>query len=156
MLLLSSGAQLPSSEPDKRAFSTDVIASNVVDNHHHPTKPLTPDLTGEFAGGLVQVITKDIPTKDFLTVGASFGYNTISTFKDFYSNKRSGTDWLGFQKMLRSLPSSLRTEVSTTASPMQRKLRSPKVFRDDMYRQEQSNAAPIQTLQYFLRNFQAL
>ncbi|MBO9635839.1 MAG: carboxypeptidase-like regulatory domain-containing protein, partial [Chitinophagaceae bacterium] len=88
------GAQLPSSEPDKRSFSFDVIPANVVDNIII-NKTATPDLTGEFAGGLVQVTTKDIPTKNFLTVGASMGYNTNSTFKDFYSNKRGSTDWMG-------------------------------------------------------------
>ncbi len=38
-------------------------------------------MTGEFAGGLIQVTTKDVPNKNFLTVGASIGYNTISQEK---------------------------------------------------------------------------
>lgn len=138
------GAQLPSSEPDKRAFSFDVIPSNVVDNIII-NKTATPDLTGEFAGGLVQVITKDIPTKDFLTVGASLGYNTISTFKDFYSNKRSSTDWLGFQSdaKLPSIFPENRGKYNGLSNA--EKVEITKGFRDDVYKQEQSNAAPIQT-----------
>ncbi|RYG06086.1 MAG: hypothetical protein EOO02_01785, partial [Chitinophagaceae bacterium] len=98
------GAQLPSSEPDRKAFSFDMIPSTVVDNIVI-NKTATPDLTGEFAGGLVQVTTKDVPTKDFLTLGVTLGYNTNSTFKDFTANERSSTDWLGFDDGRRSLPS---------------------------------------------------
>ena len=44
------GAQLPSSEPDRKSFSFDVIPASVVDNIVI-NKTATPDLTGEFAGG---------------------------------------------------------------------------------------------------------
>ncbi|RYF88549.1 MAG: TonB-dependent receptor, partial [Chitinophagaceae bacterium] len=45
-------AQLPSTEPDKKAFSFDVIPSALIDNIII-NKTATPELTGEFAGGLV-------------------------------------------------------------------------------------------------------
>ncbi len=77
------GAQLPSSEPDRKSFSFDVIPSSVVDNIII-NKTATPDLTGEFAGGLIQVTTKDVPAKDFLAVGVNFGYNTSIYRKGFY------------------------------------------------------------------------
>ena len=98
------GAQLPSSEPDKKAFSFDVIPSQLIDNIII-NKTATPDLTGEFAGGLVQVITKDIPTSSQLAFGVSLGYNTQSTFKDFLSNERGPNDWLGFSD--RKLPAQI-------------------------------------------------
>ena len=44
-------AQLPSSEPDKKAFSFDVIPAALIDNIII-NKTATPDLTGEFAGGV--------------------------------------------------------------------------------------------------------
>jgi outer membrane receptor protein involved in Fe transport len=78
------GAQMPSSEPDKKAFSFDVIPSNLIDNIII-NKTATPDLTGEFAGGLVQIQTKDIPTSNQINVGVSLGFNTQSAFKDFVS-----------------------------------------------------------------------
>src|SRR5690606_6761580 len=53
-------AHLPSTEPDKRAFSFDVIPSSLIDNIII-SKTATPDVTGEFAGGVVQINTKDIP-----------------------------------------------------------------------------------------------
>ncbi|NJO24915.1 MAG: TonB-dependent receptor plug domain-containing protein [Bacteroidia bacterium] len=96
-------AQLPSTEPDKKAFSFDVFPATLIDNIII-NKTATPDLTGEFAGGLVQVNTKDVPTKDVLSVGFSFGFNTQSVFNDFLSNKRNSKDWLGYDDGTRSLP----------------------------------------------------
>ena len=79
---LINGAQLPSSEPDKKAFSFDVIPSQLIDNIVI-NKTATPDLTGEFAGGLVQVVTKDIHSNNQLIIGISQGFNKQSAFKDF-------------------------------------------------------------------------
>ncbi|MBP7557021.1 MAG: outer membrane beta-barrel protein [Chitinophagaceae bacterium] len=136
------GAQLPSSEPDKKAFSFDVIPSQLIDNIII-NKTATPELTGEFAGGLVQVVTKDIPTSNQLIFGASLGFNTQSAFKDFYSNERGNTDWLGFSD--RSLPGAYpkRYSVYNSLSTAD-KIGVSKAFRDDVYNQVQSNAGPIQ------------
>jgi hypothetical protein len=136
------GAQLPSSEPDKKAFSFDVIPSQLIDNIII-NKTATPELTGEFAGGLVQVVTKDIPTSNQLIFGASLGFNTQSAFKDFYSNERGNTDWLGFSD--RSLPGAYpkRYSVYNSLSTAD-KIEVSKAFRDDVYNQVQSTAGPIQ------------
>jgi hypothetical protein len=99
---LINGAQMPSSEPDKKAFSFDVIPSALIDNIL-VNKTAIPELTSEFAGGLVLVNTKDVPTKDILSVGLSFGFNTQSAFRDFVSNNRSAANWLGFDNN-RQLP----------------------------------------------------
>lgn len=137
------GAQLPSSEPDKKAFSFDVIPSQLIDNIII-TKTAAPDLTGEFAGGLVQVVTKDIPTNNVLTFGVSLGYNTQSTFKDFYSNERGSTDWLGFSNG-RSLPSVYPKKYGEYGNlPIAQRIEISKAFRDDVYREEKSSAGPIQ------------
>src|SRR5690606_37801671 len=108
-------------------------------------KTATPDMTGEFAGGLIQVTTKDVPNRSFLSVGASVGYNTISTGKDFYSNERGGTDLLGFSDGRRNIPAgfpSSRQRYNTLRT--QQKLELSKLFRDDVYKQVQTTAAPIQ------------
>ena len=95
---------LPSTEPDKKAFSFDIIPSNLIDNlviH----KTASPDLPGDFAGGIVQVITKDVPDQSFLNFTTSFGYNTQSTFEDFLGNERGKYDYLSFTDNSRKLPS---------------------------------------------------
>ncbi len=48
---------LPSTEPDRRAFSFDIIPSNLIDNII-VTKSATPSLPGDFGGGVIQITTK--------------------------------------------------------------------------------------------------
>lgn len=141
---LINGAQLPSSEPDKKAFSFDVIPSQLIDNIII-NKTATPDLTGEFAGGLVQINTKDIPTKNSLTFGVGLGLNTQSAFKQFISNERGATDYLGFDDR-RNLPSSypLKYGVYNTLPADQRKQIAAD-FRDDVWGEQNSVAGPIQS-----------
>jgi CarboxypepD_reg-like domain/TonB-dependent Receptor Plug Domain len=142
---LINGAQLPSSEPDKKAFSFDVIPSQLIDNIII-NKTATPDLTGEFAGGLVQITTKDIPTKNSLTVGLGLGFNTQSAFKSFISNERGQNDWLGFDDR-RSLPASYPQKYGAfNALTQQQKLTIAASFRDDVWAEQNSQAGPIQSL----------
>jgi hypothetical protein len=137
------GAQLPSSEPDKKAFSFDVIPSALIDNIII-NKTATPDLTGEFAGGLVQIQTKDIPTSNQLIFGASLGFNTESAFKDFTSNERGSTDWLGFDDH-RQLPAAYPKQyLGFNKLSREEQLNVARSFRDDVYRQATSTAGPIQ------------
>ncbi|HEY0668871.1 MAG TPA: TonB-dependent receptor [Sphingobacteriaceae bacterium] len=95
-------AVLPSSEPDRKAFSFDIIPSNLIDRIV-VNKTASPDLPGDFAGGVVQVITRDVPEENFFNANVSFGYNSQSTFKNFTSNARNKYDFLGFDDKSRRL-----------------------------------------------------
>lgn len=94
---------LPSTEPNKRSFSFDIIPSNMIDNIVI-TKTATPDLPGDFAGGYINVLTKEVPDENFNNLSAGVGYNTASTFKTFRSGYRTATDFLGFDNGERQLP----------------------------------------------------
>ena len=98
---LDNGA-LPSSEPNRKAFSFDIVPSNMIDNIVI-SKTATPDMSGDFAGGAVQILTKDIPDQNFLTYGVGYSYNSQSTFKDFKGNEKTAADYLGFNTT-RNLP----------------------------------------------------
>ncbi len=98
------GAALPSTEPNRKAFSFDIVPSNLVDNLII-SKTATPDLPADFTGGSIQIITKDIPDNNFFSFGIGQGYNTASTFKDFKSGVRNATDFLGFDNGDKSLAS---------------------------------------------------
>ncbi|MFC0774001.1 TonB-dependent receptor [Terrimonas alba] len=143
-------AQFPSTEPDKKAFSFDVIPSALIDNIII-NKTASPDLTGEFAGGLVQINTKDVPTKNFLSVGVSFGFNTQSAFKDFISNERNSTDWMGFDNGDRALPKGFpktaqayRSLGASTAG-VQQQIELSKLFSNTGYAEKKSTALPTQS-----------
>jgi len=97
-------AVLPSSEPDRKAFSFDIIPANLIDRIV-VNKTASADLPGDFAGGVIQVITRDVPEENFLNASVSFGYNNQATFQDFTSNARNKFDFLGFDDGSRKLPS---------------------------------------------------
>jgi hypothetical protein len=138
-------APMPSSEPDRKAFSFDLIPSQMIDNIII-NKTATPDMTGEFAGGLIQINTKDIPSRNVLSVGVSLGYNTQTTFKDFTSNPRNSNDWIGFDDGTRALPSSAPSIEKYRALPLEEKIKLTKNFPGDVYREEVKTAAPITTI----------
>lgn len=100
---LMNNAVLPSSEPDKKAFSFDVIPSSLIDNIII-SKTAAPDLPGDFSGGAVQIFTKDFPDQKFMSIQAGVGFNTQTTFKKMKLGTRGSTDFLGFDNGDRKLP----------------------------------------------------
>lgn len=138
-------AQLPSTEPDKKAFSFDVIPSALIDNIII-NKTATPELPGEFAGGLVQINTKDVPTRDILTLSLNLGFNTQSVFNDFTSNGRNSTDFLGFDNGDRSLPGAFPAKAQTyRKGTTAQRLEWSRLLNDDVYAEQNSTALPTQT-----------
>lgn len=97
------GAPLPSSESDRKAFAFDIFPSNMLDNLVI-IKTATPDLPAEFAGGIIQINTKNIPDKDFHSVTLGAGYNTITTGKKQVYYNGGKTDWLGIDDGTRAMP----------------------------------------------------
>ena len=116
------GAVMPSTEPDRRTFSFDIVPSDMIDNVLI-NKTATPDMPGEFSGGIVQVTTKDIPFKNSFGLALSTSYNTISTGKDFNVGHMGSMDYLGFDDGSRGFPSSFpstnRWRSYTTAQKIQ-------------------------------------
>jgi TonB-dependent receptor len=92
--VLINGATLPSTEPNRRNFSFDIVPSAMVDNII-VNKTASPDLPGEFTGGLIQINTKDVPAQNFLEFTIGTGFNSASSGKDFMSLKRDEKALLG-------------------------------------------------------------
>jgi TonB-dependent receptor len=110
---------LPSTESDKKAFSFDIFPSNMLGSLVI-TKTASPDLPGEFAGGVINVKTTQPKNENSQSFQVSTSYNTISTFKDFKSYAREKTDWLGYgntgSRLLSSdLPSTKEFESLTNS-----------------------------------------
>jgi hypothetical protein len=103
------GAPLPSSESDRKAFAFDIFPSNMLDNLMI-IKTATPDLPAEFAGGIIQINTKNIPDKNFQSFSAGSGYNTITTGKNQVYYEGGKTDWLGLDDGARSMPEAIPSE----------------------------------------------
>lgn len=97
------GAPLPSSESDRKAFAFDIFPSNMLDNLMI-IKTATPDLPAEFAGGVIQINTKNIPENNFQSFAIGGGYNTITTGKNQVYYEGGKTDWLGMDDGSRAMP----------------------------------------------------
>ncbi len=94
---------LPSTEPDRKAFAFDVFPSNILDNIII-MKTGQPNLPSEWAGGIIQLNTRDIPEKSFFNANYGIGFNEGTTFKTFKTYEGSKTDFLGFDNQVRLLP----------------------------------------------------
>jgi hypothetical protein len=97
---------LSSTEPDRKTFSFDIFPSSTIDNIII-NKAFVPELPGEWAGGLIQVNTKDVPTANFFNVQIGTGFNTQTVGNDFYKYQGGKYDFLGFDDGARSLPENL-------------------------------------------------
>ena len=114
------GMTLPSTDPYRNSSSLDLIPSQIIDNIIS-IKTFTPDLPGNFSGGLINIETKSIPDQFNLSIGLSSSYNSQSTLIDnFQKHEFSGKyDWLGFEDGSRAQPSllldpSVRDQLSTS------------------------------------------
>ena len=67
-------------------------------------KSYTPDLPGEFSGGLVQMTTVEFPSAKLFRVSASTGMNSRTTGKRFLTYPGGSRDFFGFDDGSRSLP----------------------------------------------------
>ncbi len=97
------GAPLPSTESDRKAFSFDIIPAALLDNII-VVKSATPDVIGDFGGGIIKINTKSIPEKLSQNVSIGFQYNTITTFQDVKSFEMLGSEYLGIPASAHKIP----------------------------------------------------
>lgn len=116
------GILLTSTEPDRKTFSFDIIPAPMIDNIVI-NKAFVPELPGEWAGGLIQVNTKDIPSKGFLNVQLGSGFNSQTLGKDFYKSQGGKLDWLGIDDGARGLPDAYTTKSAFTLATQQERNR---------------------------------
>ncbi len=100
------GINLPSTEAYNQNFSFDIIPTAMVESVV-VSKSATPDMNASFAGGYVEVRTKDIPNENFTTVTMGTSYNDQSAFKEFLTRKRGKYDYFGYDDGTRDFPKGL-------------------------------------------------
>ncbi len=101
---LLNGADIPSLDPEKNSVQLDLFPTNLIDNMI-VYKTFTPDLPGDFTGGLINLGTKDFPDKFTFQFSGSIGYNNQSTFNNNFISYYGGkTDWLALDDGTRNAP----------------------------------------------------
>ncbi len=115
---------LPSTDPTRRIVPLDLFPAGFIESLTL-VKSYTPDLPGDFAGGLVNISLTDPPSEPRASLQLSLGGNTVTTFADFDSYDGAGfADWFGFGVEHRELPSGFpetKRDVVTLTALQERK-----------------------------------
>ncbi len=96
------GATLGTPEPNKRVIPLDLFPSGAFDQIS-VQKTYTPDQDGEFAGGAIQLQTKNFKEGNQFTQSAGTGYSASNGMRAI-GYKGGSLDFLGFDDGTRSLP----------------------------------------------------
>jgi TonB-dependent receptor len=98
------GMDIPGLDPDRNTLQMDIFPSNIIENIF-VYKAFSPDLPADFAGGVVNLVTKEFPDEKTFDVSFGLGFNPAMHFNpDALSATGSSTDFLGFDNGLRNLP----------------------------------------------------
>lgn len=127
---LLNGAPLPSPEPDRATVPLDMFPSQILESIDI-SKTFTPDVPGDFAGGSVRIVTKGVPDGLLFGTSLSLGYNTESTFRQYFGQSHRGSlDVLGFDDGGRALSSAVPTDYPLKLSA--KKPDGSRVSRDEL------------------------
>ncbi|MCC7439450.1 MAG: TonB-dependent receptor [Armatimonadetes bacterium] len=107
------GVSMTSTEPEKRSFSFDLFPSNLLENAV-VAKSFTPDLPGDFSGGLVQLSTVDYPDERTIRFAISGGYSNGTSLSGMTLGPRGSSDAFGVDDGARALPSSFPDSLLNT------------------------------------------
>lgn len=105
-LSLLNGARVPSPEPNKKIVPLDIFPAGVIASLGI-VKTAAADLPGDFAGGVLQIETRQIPETRTLSIGISSGINTLTTFQDVLHPNGGRFDEWGFDDGQRARPEAL-------------------------------------------------
>ncbi len=98
------GVDIPGLDPDRNTVQLDIFPTYIIDNVQI-LKSSTADYPADFTGGMVNIITKDLPNKKIASLSIGGTYNPDMHFNKNYLNyKGSSTDFLGFDNNSRDLP----------------------------------------------------
>ncbi len=107
------GATLPSTDPDRQAVQMDMIPVGMLENIV-TTKTATPDQPGNFAGGAVNISTKNFPDGLAISFATTSSFNTQTSFSDdFLSYSPGKSDWQAKDDGTRALPKEIADPAVT-------------------------------------------
>ena len=100
---LLNGLDVPGLDPDRNALQMDLFPTNIIDNIV-VLKTATPNVAGDFTGGIVDITTKDFPLEKSFNVSIGGSYNPSMHFTNNYiAGPVSKTDKFGFDSGIRDL-----------------------------------------------------
>ncbi|MDT0558139.1 TonB-dependent receptor [Ichthyenterobacterium sp. W332] len=98
------GIDIPGLDPDRNTIQMDLFPTSILDNVI-VVKSASAEYPADFTGGIVDIVTKDFPSKAEYSISLGTGYNPDMHFNDNYlTSEGSDTDLLGFDDGTRNLP----------------------------------------------------
>ena len=107
---LLNNVEIPSPEPNRRVVPMDIFPASLLASLQ-TMKTFSPDQPGGFAGGSVQVFTKDFPEALTMSLSLSTGFNTQATGTDGLTYSGGSLDFLGFDDGSRKLPEIIKEKA---------------------------------------------
>ncbi|UGU16688.1 TonB-dependent receptor [Sinomicrobium kalidii] len=105
------GMDIPGLDPDKNTVQMDIFPTSILENVI-VVKSASAEFPADFTGGVVDIVTKDFPSKKQMSLSLSGGFNPDMHFKDNYITYEGGnTDFLGFDDGNRKMPISSQTTI---------------------------------------------
>lgn len=102
---LFNGAMLPSPEPERRVIPLDMFPAGMLESVV-VQKTYSPEMPGEFGGGVVLLRSRNYPSEFVFDVTLSSDVLTGTTFTKGWQSSSGPTDWLGVDGGYRTLPES--------------------------------------------------
>jgi hypothetical protein len=106
---LLNGSRLPSTDPERRVVPLDLFPAEFLESISI-VKSYTPDLPGDFSGGLALLQLRDFPDRPTFGLGLSGNANTQVTGKDFGTYRGPTADYFGLGAYKRRLPGTVPEE----------------------------------------------
>jgi TonB-dependent receptor len=98
------GIDIPGLDPDRNTIQMDLFPTNILDNVI-VLKSASAEYPADFTGGIVNIVTKDFPSRAEYSLSLGTGYNPDMHFNNNYlTSTGSDTDFLGFDDGTRNLP----------------------------------------------------
>jgi hypothetical protein len=96
--------EIPGLDPDRNTVQMDIFPTSILDNII-VYKTFTPNLSGDFTGGTVDISLKDYPEEKSMNISGSLGFNPYNNLNsDYLTYNSATTDGLGLGANSRSLP----------------------------------------------------
>lgn len=104
---LLNGSPLPSPEPLRRSVPLDIFPTTIVGSAL-VQKTYSVNYPGEFGGGVINLTTKAIPDKSFLSLGGTIAADDYTTNNLGYTYYGGDADWIGYDDGTRDTPGFIR------------------------------------------------
>ena len=109
------GIDIPGLDPDRNTIQMDLFPTSILDNVI-VLKSAAAEYPADFTGGIVDIVTKDFPTKAEYSLSLGSSYNPDMHFNGSYlTSTGSDTDFFGYDDGARNLPINRYQPIPSTS-----------------------------------------